>query len=165
MSSTTPDPASDGPPTQGAIDPALRYSNIGRLLLQAFDRFERSVIRGLREAGFTDFSLGHGAALRNIDLEGTRVSEVAQRAHMTKQGMSQLIKTLEKKGYVRVGPDPSDGRARLAFLTGKGEALIAEGQAVFRELEKAWREELGDETYETLRTGLTALGEAGQERP
>ena len=114
---------------------------------------------GLRDRGFEDFSLGHGSALRNIDLEGTRVSEVARRAHMTKQGMSQLLKSLERRGYVRFQPDPSDGRARLAFLTSKAEALIATGQQIFLDLERDWQAELGPDTYRTLAKALKQLAE------
>ena len=162
MSSKTPDPASDPGHVTGGIDPELRHSNIGRLLLRAFDRFERTIVDGLREAGFTDFSPALGSALRNIDLEGTRVSEVARRAHMTKQGMSQLLKVLEKKGYVYMKADPSDGRARLAHLSEKGEALIAKGQKIFGALESEWRTELGDDTYRTLRAALEALAAPGK---
>lgn len=132
---------------------------MGRLLLLAFDSFEQHVVRGIKAAGFEDFTPAFGSALRNIDLEGSRITTVARRAHMTKQGMSQLLKELERRGYVEFAPDPTDGRAKIVRLTGKGTELIAAGQARFLALEEEWREYLGDEEYTQLKELLRRLAD------
>ena len=39
------------------------------------------------------------------------MSELAERAHLTKQSMAYLVEALAQSGYVTIAPDPEDGRA------------------------------------------------------
>lgn len=139
------------------MDEELRWSNIGRLLLLAFEAFDDRVVEGLRAAGFDDFTSSHGKALRNVDLGGTQISEIARRAQMTKQGMSQLIVDLERRGYVERQPDSADGRAKRVHLTDRGRELISVGQSVYRELEHEWSEALRDPDLQSLRVALQSI--------
>lgn len=51
-------------------------------------------------------------------------AELAERAGVTRATMTGLIDTLEKDGYVKRIPDPSDRRMMSVQLTPKGEALL-----------------------------------------
>ena len=57
---------------------------------------------------------------RHIAESGSRVSAPAERAQMTKQGMDYLANSLASAGYLKLEPDPSDGRAKLARLIRHG---------------------------------------------
>jgi MarR family transcriptional regulator, temperature-dependent positive regulator of motility len=101
--------------------------------------------------------LAHSALFAHIDPEGTRSSEVAERAGMTKQGMGQLVADLEKKGYVERVEDPADRRAKLVHLTKKGWRHVRDAREVIGEIEEAYARRLGDGRLETLRAILKDL--------
>ena len=76
---------------------------------------------------------------------------------MSRQAMGELVDDLEDLGYVERRADPSDGRAKLVVLTGKGEAAMADGIAAVVDLEARWAACLGEETVREFRTALVTL--------
>jgi DNA-binding MarR family transcriptional regulator len=134
-----------------------QLENIGRLLLRVQRDFDAELNVRLRERGYQDVRLAHSALFAHIDLEGTRSSELAERAGMTKQGMGQLVADLEKKGYIERVEDPADGRAKLVRLTKKGRRHVRDAREIIREIETAYARGLGDERLETLRAILKDL--------
>ena len=131
--------------------------NIGRLLLHAQRDFDAELNARLRERGYPDVRLAHSALFAHIDSEGTRSSELAERAGMTKQGMGQLVADLEKKGYVARVEDPADRRAKVVRLTKKGRHHVRNAREIISEIEEAYAWRLGDGRFETLRTILKDL--------
>lgn len=108
-----------------------RQDNLGRLLNQAVRRFEARVLELLAAQELPRLAPSHINATRHLDLAGTRLTELAQRAAMTKQSMSELIIQLERLGLVARHPDPSDTRARIIRFTPLGlNWLHAFGNAV-----------------------------------
>lgn len=108
-----------------------RQDNLGRLLNQAVRRFETRVLELLAAQELPRLAPSHINATRHLDLDGTRLTELAQRAAMTKQSMSELVTQLERLGLVARHPDPSDTRARIIRFTPLGlEWLQAFGNAV-----------------------------------
>lgn len=107
--------------TEGtARDDRWRQSNIGRLLSNALRHFESRVIELLKAAGHSEVTLSHVNATRHLDIQGTRLTDMASRAAMTKQSMSELVEQLEALGLVARRADPADGRARLVYFTPMG---------------------------------------------
>src|SRR5215217_7962191 len=100
----------------GRVRTDSQSDNIGRLLLRAQRDFDAQLNARLRERGYPDVRLAHSALFAHIEPEGTRSSELAEQAGMTKQGMGQLVADLEKKGYVERVEDPVDRRAKLVRL-------------------------------------------------
>lgn len=92
-----------------------------------------------------------------MDLEGTRISEIARRARITPQAVSQHVATLEERGLVEVAPDPDDGRARLVRFSERGRSLIETGQHVTAELYEEWSEVLGEDGLTELKRLLVEL--------
>ena len=131
--------------------------NIGRLLLHAQRDFDAELNARLRERGYPDVRLAHSALFAHIDPEGTRSSELAERAGMTKQGMGQLVADLEKKGYVERVEDPADRRAKLVRLTKKGRHHVREAREIIGEIEETCVRRLGEGRLETLRAILKDL--------
>lgn len=79
----------------------------------------------MHERGFAGIRLVHIALIRNVDENGTRISEIARRAGMTKQATGQLVAEFVELGYIKLVPDPDDGRAKIARYTAKGKRLLA----------------------------------------
>ena len=132
---------------------------LGALLRAPFDVLQEFVYRDLGEAGFSAVRPAHGAVLRNIAREGSRVTEMAERAGMTKQSMAELIEYLRARGYVELARDPSDGRAKLARLTAQGwklhDALVRRS----REFEHQCARGIGRENWSQFRALLQRVAD------
>lgn len=105
----------------------------------------------------------HSALLPHLRYEGVRVVELARRLAISKQAVSQTLSEMAEVGVVELGPDPSDGRAKLARLTPIGEAAIAQRRAMLEALEQELHEHLGEGGVRALASVLGAL-EAALER-
>ena len=109
--------------TREPFTPRWRIDNIGRLLNNAIKRFESRILLEMEKAGYGGFSLSHITITRNLDTEGTRATELARRAGITKQSMGELIAQLEQSGIIERQPDPNDRRAQRIFLTDFGREV------------------------------------------
>lgn len=138
--------------------------DLARLLLEAHRALGSELVATMDERGYPDSRPGHAAVFLHIDRRsGTRLTELARRARMTKQGMMLVIDDLEQRGFVRRVPDPEDARAKVVRLTAKGRRYVAEGRRVVAAVEAHARRELGDRRYETLRDALEQLVDLGDE--
>ena len=88
---------------------------------------------------------------------GTRISVLARCAGMTKQAMGQLVRDLEGLGYLTLGPDPSDRRAKLVTYTDSGRRLAADFDASLREVQSEFKKALGKGGLKELRKLLAKL--------
>ena len=122
-----------------------------RLLDVAFDEFSDELVRRVYAAGFTDVRPGHGCVFGTIDPDGSRLTDLAERAGMTKQTVGEVTSDLEKLGYVERVPDPSDGRAKIIRLTERGRDAQAIGRGLIDDIERDWAERFGPERMATLR--------------
>jgi len=95
-----------------------------------------------------------------IDRDGTRVSDLARRAGVTKQSMAQATITLEAKGLVHRLPDPSDARAKLVVLTDDGWEALRFGRSVADGIHDRWTGLLTDDAMAQLVTLLGQLADA-----
>jgi len=73
-----------------------------------------------KDADLNLFEYGTMAALSEAPDRTLRMSELAVLAEGSLPRLSQVIGRLEKRGWVRRKPDPTDGRYTLAFLTDDG---------------------------------------------
>jgi DNA-binding MarR family transcriptional regulator len=132
--------------------------DLGRLLLEAHRALTAELVASLDERGYPDVRAAHVALFQNIDRRsGTRLSELARRARVSKQGMMQVVDDLESRGYVRRVPDPSDARAKMVRLTAHGRRAAAESRRAVQAVETRTRRQLGDRNHELLRVVLDDL--------
>ena len=128
-----------------------------RLLDAAFDGFREELSRRIADTEFSDIRVTHGCVFGNIDPEGTRLTELATRARMTKQSVGEVATDLEQRGYVERVPDPSDGRAKIIRLTERGHKAQALGFELIADIEREWGERIGEERVAVLRDALEAI--------
>jgi DNA-binding MarR family transcriptional regulator len=141
---------SSGAPTQ------FRHPLI-RLLDAGFDAFSEELARRVAETPYSDVRISHGCVFGNIEPDGSRLTDLAERAHMTKQSVGEVATELEQKGYLERVPDPSDGRAKIIRLTERGKEAQALGLGIINEIEAEWAERFGAERVAALRDALEAI--------
>lgn len=144
--------------SSGQTGTAWRHANVGRLLNNAVRRFEARVLELMAESGHGETRIAHVSLTRNLDVEGTRLTELARRASMSKQAMGELVDQCAELGLVTREADPHDGRARVVRFTPAGlRWLAAFGDAV-DVAEAEMRKQLGKVTMDAMVQGLSAYG-------
>ncbi|KUM72989.1 MULTISPECIES: MarR family winged helix-turn-helix transcriptional regulator [Streptomyces] len=133
--------------------------NTGLLLFLPYRALENRIFARLAEAGFDDFTPAQARVMQRIGPNGTRLTELAEQAQITKQTAGFLVDQLEKAGYVVRVPDPTDKRARLVRLAEKAASAQRIAAAVVAEVEKEWEAHLGSRRMKQLREALTLLRE------
>jgi DNA-binding MarR family transcriptional regulator len=112
----------------------------------------RKLFARLREEGFEHVREGHGCVFGFIDLEhGSRLTELAERAGLTKQAVGEAATELERLGYAERLPDPTDKRAKIIKLTPSGLEACLTGRRIFAEIEREWGEQFGEELVASMR--------------
>ena len=91
----------------------------GALLRRPYQFLSARVYDELAATSFPDIRPAHSAVFRHIAPGGSRITELAERAQMTKQSMGSLVEFLLEREYVQIAPDPSDGRAKIVCLTAR----------------------------------------------
>jgi DNA-binding MarR family transcriptional regulator len=105
----------------------------------------------LEQSEFGDIRPTHGCVFRYVEGEGLRLTEIAERAKLTKQSVGEIVDDLVERGYAQRIPDPEDRRAKLICLTERGERAQAHGRRLFAKVEKRWAERYGAERIAALR--------------
>jgi DNA-binding MarR family transcriptional regulator len=135
------------------------YINTGVYLRTLWDELRYNLETQLQESGYEDISPSHGWIFSNTEEDGSRITDLAAKAKITKQSMSVLVAQLENGGYVKKTPDPNDKRAWLLVLTAKGKKVKSAGQQINYTLEEQWKKKLGEKDYNQFRQLLMRLCE------
>ncbi len=142
----------------------MREPDLARLLLEAHRAMAEEWVANMAERGYPGSRAGHAAVALTIDRRtGTRLTDLAERARMTKQGMMLLVDDLESRGLVRRIPDPEDARAKIVRLTTRGRTYVAEARRALQAVEGRARRGLGDRRYAQVRDALDWLAGSEQE--
>jgi DNA-binding MarR family transcriptional regulator len=137
---------------------------LARLLLAAHRALAADLVVELEERGWPDLRASQAALVLNVDRRfGTRLTELARRAGVTKQAMMVVVDDLEVRGLVRRTPDPEDGRAKVVRLTARGRTFAAECRRAVAAVEARAKRTLGGRRYDVLRETLDILLEAEAE--
>jgi DNA-binding MarR family transcriptional regulator len=151
---------------------AWRITHLGRLLGHASRRFDARVLHLMAHDEHVPLALSNLAArgqvnaahihiTRHVALEGSRLSELAERAGLTKQAMGDLVDQCEAWGLVTRQPDPRDGRARIVRFTEVGLAWLQAFRDAVAQAEAEFRAEVGDEVATVVAIGLEAYAGGG----
>jgi DNA-binding MarR family transcriptional regulator len=112
----------------------------------------------IADAGHPEIREGHGCVFGFIDLEhGSRLTELAASAGLTKQAVGEAVTELDRLGYVSRVPDPHDGRAKIIKLTDRGMDAVIKGRRIFAEIEREWAEQIGTELVGAMRDAAVRI--------
>ena len=132
--------------------------NTGLLLFYPYRALESRVLAELAAAGF-EITLAQARLLQRVADEGSRLTDLAAQAQVTKQTAGELVDQLERRGYVERVADPRDGRARLVRLAARGRAAVDRAAPVVAAVEAEWAAHLGPASMAALRAALLRLRE------
>lgn len=138
------------------LDAAKRASAL-QLLFRAARLLNERGIERVRARGREAASTAHTALLPHIDLEGTRVTEIARRMRISKQAVDRTVAELDRLGLVKRVPDPTDGRARLVRFTARGRRELLAGLDVLGELQREIATAVGTKRMQRLHADLIVL--------
>jgi DNA-binding MarR family transcriptional regulator len=146
-------------------------AHMGHWLRLALEQFDARVMTLM--AQHTDMPLGlsnlvargqvgaaHIHITRHLTQSGSRLTDLALRAGMSKQAMGSLVDQCEAWGMVAREADPSDSRARQIRFTDIGRAWLVAYQDAVVQAELELRQAIGDEVATVIAIGLEAY--AGQ---
>jgi DNA-binding MarR family transcriptional regulator len=133
--------------------------NLGLLMFLPYRAMEWRVMEALAAHGYGDITLAQARVFQRIGPSGTRLTELAEAAQVTKQTAGFLVDQLESLEYVRRVPDPGDKRARLVTFAPRGRRACAVAAEAVRAVEHEWSEHLGPRRTAQLRAALESLRE------
>ncbi len=138
-------------PTPSRI-PLIRIVDLASRALQT------DMVATASQRGGPQLTYAHNAVFSTLQVEGSRISDMATVAGITRQSMGEIVRGLVDLGVVEVGPDPDDKRAKIVTYTPMGRDLARAGVQHIIDLEQQFSEEFGDD-YETARRVLTRVVE------
>ena len=156
------------PPTP-PVEDGWRQTHLGRLLGHAMRRFDARVLQLMARnvevplalsnlAARDQVSAAHVHITRHLSLAGDRLTDLAQRAGMSKQAMADLVDQCAAWGLVARESDPRDARARIVRFTPTGLAWLQAFRDAVAQAEAEFRAEVGAEVATVVALGLEAYG-------
>jgi DNA-binding MarR family transcriptional regulator len=131
--------------------------DLGILLALAYQEFIRQLREVHAKEGFGDTGRSDGYVFRALAVRPMTVSDLAARLGISKQGAGQIVDDMEQRGYLERRPDPSDGRARLLYLSERGNFALAAARRFHQRYEQQLVRTHGREVVATLRAMLEAM--------
>jgi DNA-binding MarR family transcriptional regulator len=139
------------------LEAAKQASTLQLLFKAARLLDELALARIAERPGRPRLRRSHMSLFPHVELEGTRVTDLAARLGVTKQAASQLVDELEGFGVLARVADPEDARARLVVFTKLGREGFFEGLAVLQGLERELASAVGERSMRQLRRALIAI--------
>ena len=146
-----------------------RITHLGRLLGNALRRFDERVLWLMSRNVDVPLALSNLAAreqvgaahihiTRHLALGGSRLTELAASAGMSKQAMADLVNQCEAWGLVTRESDPHDKRARRVVFTASGLQWLEAFKHAVAQAEGEFRQAVGDDVATVVMLGLEAYG-------
>jgi DNA-binding MarR family transcriptional regulator len=143
---------------QPALSPGQLLVKCARLLN------DQALARMRTRAGAPRLRPSHAALLPHLDLEGTRLTDLAARMGVTKQAVGQLVEEMEQMGVLTRTTDEEDRRAKRVRFSTRGKRGSLQGAGILGEIEQELTATLGQKPMSSLQAILTDLLEVLQSR-
>ena len=148
-----------------------RLTHLGRLLGHALRRFDERVLVLMARNVDVPLALSNLAArgqvgaahihiTRHLAVGGSRLTDLAQRAGMSKQAMGDLVDQCEAWGLITREPDPHDKRARTVVFTASGLLWLQAFRDAVAQAEAEFRQAVGTDVATVVALGLEAYAGA-----
>ena len=149
------------------FDSGWRQAHLGHWLALALQRFDARVLQLMASNDRVPLALSNLAArgsltashihiTRHLALQGSRLTELAQRAGVSKQAMGKLVDQCEAWGLVQRQSDTQDARARRVVFTATGLAWLQAFEEAVTQTETELRAAVGAEVATVIAIGLEA---------
>lgn len=140
---------------------------MGRLLGQAMRRFDERVLTLMAHDVQVPLALSNLAAraqvgaahihiTRHLATGGSRLTDLASSAGISKQAMGDLVNQCEAWGLVTRQPDPHDKRARHIVFTATGLLWLGGFQRSVAQAEAEFKQSVGTDVATVVALGLEA---------
>jgi DNA-binding MarR family transcriptional regulator len=148
-------------------DPGWRLTHLGRRLGHALRRFDERVLQLMASDVQVPLALSNLAArdqvgaahihiTRHLSVSGSRLTDLAASAGMTKQAMGDLVNQCEAWGLVTREPDAYDKRARRVVFTASGLLWLEAFERAVARAESEFRDAVGHDVATVVALGLEA---------
>jgi DNA-binding MarR family transcriptional regulator len=137
--------------------PPSGTDSFGNLFRDTTLAMQQIVAEELVRRGFGDLRPALVAVAQHIGADGTRITELAERAWLTKATVVHAVDELERLGYVTREPDPSDGRAKLVRSTPRAREAEAVAREAIADIRAHWAGLIGEREMDRLEAGLSRL--------
>jgi len=149
------------------LEESWRQTHLGRLLGHAARRFDERVLHLMAHnidvplalsnlAARAQIGAAHIHITRHLALGGSRLTDLARQAGMSKQAMGDLVDQCAAWGLVQREPDPLDARARRVRFTPTGLAWLAAFKEAVAQAEAEFRAEVGPDIAAVAMLALEA---------
>ena len=146
---------------------AWRVAHLGYLMGRALQRFDARVLALMAHnvevplalsnlAARGQVSAAHIHVTRHLALQGSRLTDLAASAGMTKQAMGKLVDQCEAWNLVTRAPDPRDARARRVAFTATGLIWLKAFQDAVAQTEAELQHAVGEQVATVIAIGLEA---------
>ncbi len=126
----------------------LHVQRAARSLARRFDE-------ALRPFGLTN---GQFSLLMSLNrLEPPAMAPIASLLAMDRTTLTAALKPLERRGLVRILPDPADRRGRILKLTDAAHVLLLRAMPVWQRIHEEVEQLIPDQNLDELRRSLLAL--------
>ena len=152
-------------------DHSWRITHLGRLMGNALRRFDERVLQLMASNPLVPLALSNLAArdqvgaahihiTRHLGVNGSRLTDLAASAGMSKQAMGDLVTQCEAWGLVTRAPDAHDRRARQVAFTASGLLWLEAFRRAVEQAEDEFRQAVGPDVATVVALGLEAYGAA-----
>lgn len=160
------------PPAEAGVDRHdWRTTHLGNLMGNALRRFDERVLWLMARHVDVPLALANLAArdqvgaahihiTRHLDVGGSRLTDLASRAGMTKQAMGDLVTQCEAWGLVTREADPHDKRSKQVRFTDSGLLWLEAFKRAVEQAENEFRQAVGQDVATVVALGLEAYGHA-----
>ena len=149
------------------MDDRWRQTHLGRLLGHAMRRFDERVLHLMAHNDGVPLALSNLAArdqitaahvhiTRHLAIEGSRLTDLAQAAGMSKQAMGDLVDQCMAWGLVQRQSDLQDARAKRVVFTPDGLAWLLAFKDAVAQAEAEFKEAVGQDVATVVALGLEA---------
>lgn len=140
---------------QSQADKPRLSINLSRLLLEFGRDYERRVMDLLHKRGHSLIRPSHATVFANLSDGAVRVTELAERAHVTQQAMGKMLKEMERIGYIVRDIDGSDRRAKKIRPTQRGLDLMRDSMEAVDEVRHYYADQVGEDALRELEQCLS----------
>jgi DNA-binding MarR family transcriptional regulator len=135
----------------------LERQNTSQLLRIPYEAYVRVLFERMADVGYADIHPSHAIIFQLLPAEGSRVTDLAERAQLTKQYLGRLVSEMEALGYLERAPDPTDGRAKVVRLSERGREITRVAEGIIADIEADWARRIGERRQTELRGHLIDL--------